>query len=59
MRRWLRRGLLGLSVCLAVLIADQFGADIPATTAMQAEHYRSALVTRFSTPSTVATGVYF
>lgn len=54
-----QRDAQGLASCLAVLISDQFGADIPATTAMQAAHYRSALVTRFSTPSTVATGVYF
>lgn len=49
----------GLASCLAINLADQFGVDVPAVTGMQAAHFRSALVTRFSTPSTTAVGVYF
>ncbi len=49
----------GLAACLAVNIADQFGADITATTAQSAAHYRSALLSGFSNPSRDVPGVYF
>lgn len=49
----------GLAACLAVEIADEFGADISATTLSTASRFKLGLVTHFSTPRQVATGSYF
>lgn len=49
----------GLASCLAINIADQWGADVHPATAQAAAGFRSALVTRFSTPSMPVCGVYF
>lgn len=48
----------GLASCLAVDIADQFGADVTATTALSAAHFKSAMVTGFSNPRREAVGVF-
>lgn len=49
----------GLASCLAVKIADQFGADIPATTALSANSFQASLATGFSNPRQEVQGVYF
>ncbi len=39
--------LLGLSACLAIEVADQFGEEVSATSALQAARYKTALVSRY------------
>lgn len=49
----------GLASCLAMNLSDQWGADVAPATQLAASHFKSALVTRFSTPSTVVAGSYY
>lgn len=37
----------GLAACLAMEISDQYGAEVPAATQMQAARYKTAMTTRF------------
>jgi len=49
----------GLQCLLASRIVDQFGGDMPATTALMAGQFQQSLTTRFSSPRTEGYGVFF
>jgi hypothetical protein len=48
----------GLAACLALEVADIFGADVPPTALAQAMRYRTALISRYSMPRIATVGVY-
>jgi hypothetical protein len=53
-----RRDRDGLSAALAMQIADEYGGDISPLTVRLAQGFRSALCSRYSTPSRLLQGVY-
>lgn len=49
----------GLASCLAVMLSDQWGADVAPATTLAAHHFRVGLTTRFASPRENVRGIYF